>query len=472
MMLGIMDKKKALTLEELRSMKALVVGLARSGVAACNVLIDIGATVKATDAKDEPVPESELAELKRRGVAIELGRNSIDFARYSDILVLSPGVPLDNEVVQWGYRQGKVVMSEIELAFCLSDARFVAVTGTNGKSTTVSLLGEILKVGTDKVKIGGNIGDPISAMARGLGEDWILVTEVSSFQLDTCISFRPGVSLLLNITPDHLDRYRSYEAYVRSKARLFANQTGEDVAIVNRDDRDCLRVSAEVKCRKLLYSITEEVDEGAFVRGEQVVVRAGGTETEVFLTDDLRIRGPHNLANGLAASLAATVLGFDPETVRKGLSGFHGLEHRLDFVDTVGGIEFINDSKATNPDSLMSALEATEAPIVLIAGGKDKGGDFSVASSLIKAKVHSIFAIGEARQKLRETFSSLIGVTLADTLEEAVRRGFEICPPSGRVLLAPGCASFDMFSDFEHRGKQFKEAVWKLKDEYEAKHHG
>ncbi len=471
MMIGVMDKHKAFSREELKEMTVLVVGLARSGVAASEVLLDLGAKVRVTDARPDPLPGGVVARLKRRGAHMEIGKNSVDFARGCDALVVSPGVPLDNEVIRWAYGEGKTVMSEIELAYCLSDARFVAVTGTNGKSTTVSLLGTILSGGTDKVKVGGNIGYPVSPMARGLGEDWIVVVEVSSFQLDTCISFRPEVSVLLNITPDHLNRYPSYEAYVESKARLFANQGPDDVAIINLDDPDSIRASSDVKCKKLFYSIREEVDEGAFVKGEKVVVRVGGTALEVFLTDDLRIKGPHNLANSLAASLAATILGFSPEAIRRGVREFPGLEHRFEYVDKVEGIEFINDSKATNPESMVSALEAAEPPVVLIAGGKDKGGDFSVVSSLIAEKVHAIFAIGEAQEKLHDVFSPLVSVMPADTLEEALRRSFESCPRPGRILLAPGCASFDMFIDFEHRGREFKKAVRKLKEEREATGH-
>jgi UDP-N-acetylmuramoylalanine--D-glutamate ligase len=471
MMNGVMDKHKSLTEADLREMTVLVVGLARSGVAASDVLLDLGAKVAVTDARPDPVSAEEIAKLQGRGVRMELGANTVEFARGCDALIVSPGVPLHNQVIRWAYAEGKPVMSEIELAYCLSDARFVAVTGTNGKSTTVSLLGTIISCATDRVKVGGNIGFPVSPMARGLGEDWIVVVEVSSFQLDTCISFRPEVSVLLNITPDHLNRYPSYEAYVRSKVRLFANQGPGDAAIINRDDPDSVKAASAVKSRKMFYSIKEEVDEGAFVKGEKVVVRVGGTALEVFLTDDLRIKGPHNLANSLAAALAATLLGVPPAAIRQGIREFPGLEHRFEYVDSIGDIEFINDSKATNPESMLSALEAAEPPVVLIAGGKDKGGDFSVVAPLIAEKVRAIFAIGEARTKLHDEFSPLVDIVFIETLEEAVRQSFAACPPSGRILLAPGCASFDMFIDFEHRGREFKKAVKRLKEECEAAGH-
>lgn len=468
MMIGVMDRHKVLTAQRLREMTVLVVGLARSGVAASDVLMDVGARVRITDSRPEPVGREVTARLRDRGAELELGANTIDFARGSDVLVVSPGVPLDNPVVRWAYGEGLMVMGEIELAYCLSDARFAAVTGTNGKSTTVSLLGTMISQATDRVKVGGNIGQAVTPMAHGLGREWIVVVEVSSFQLDTCISFSPEVSVLLNITPDHLNRYASYEAYRESKARLFSNQGPEDVAIVNLDDPDSVRASEDIKCRKLFYSIKQEVDEGAFVKGEKVVVRVGGTALEVFLTDDLRIKGPHNLANSLAAALAATTLGFGPKAIRQGVKEFPGLEHRFEYVGVIEGIEFINDSKATNAESMLSALEAVEPPVVLIAGGQDKGGDFSVVAPLIEEKVHTVFAIGESRAKLHREFSPLVSVAYADTLEEAVRRSFEICPASGRVLLAPGCASFDMFTDFEHRGREFKAAVQRLKQEREA----
>ncbi|MFH1312875.1 MAG: UDP-N-acetylmuramoyl-L-alanine--D-glutamate ligase [Candidatus Eisenbacteria bacterium] len=467
-----MKKRKALTATELRDMKVLVVGLGRSGMAACGVLRDIGSAVKATDTRRGEDLDSALSELVKRDVQVELGRNSIEFAGDCDLLVMSPGVPLEIELVRWARTQSKTVIGEVELAWCLSDANFVAVTGTNGKSTTVSLLGTILSGASSRVRVGGNIGLPISSIACGLGPDWTMVIEISSFQLDTCLSFSPSVSVLLNITPDHLDRYPSYEAYAQSKAQLFANQTRDDMAVINHDDRESLKASRDAICRKLFFSLTEELDEGAFVKGERVVVRAGGEEREIFLTQDLRIRGPHNLANSLAASLAATALGLEPELIRKGVREFEGLEHRLEFAGSIGGVDFINDSKATNLDSLKTALEAMHAPVLLIAGGRDKGGDFTEVSSLVGEKVKTIYAIGEAREKLRDAFSALTEVRLADGLEAAVRGAMDSAAPSDVVLLSPGCASFDMFDDFEHRGRVFKQIVTKLKQENEAPSHG
>jgi UDP-N-acetylmuramoylalanine--D-glutamate ligase len=464
----IMARRKAFSPGRLRHMKVLVVGLARSGVAACEALRNVGSVVKATDARSAEEFGPELGRLREMGVALDLGQHSIDFAGDCDLFVVSPGVPLDGELVSWANQQGKAVISEIELAYCLSDARFVAVTGTNGKSTTVSLLGRMLSSVSDRVAVGGNIGNPISALAPGLGSDWILVTEVSSFQLDTILSFRPVVSVLLNITPDHLDRYASYEAYVQSKARVFLNQTADDTAVINHDDENCMRLSRDVRCRKLFFSIRDELDEGAFVRDQRVVVRVGGNEQKVFLTKDLRIRGPHNLANSLAAALAATSLDFPPAAIGEAARSFEGLEHRLESVGSVGAVEFVNDSKATNLDSMRVGLEAVDPGVILIAGGRDKGSDFSELAGLVEQKVGAIVVIGEAARKISEAYSHIVEVKKAADLHEAVRTAFDLAQPSGVVLLSPGCASYDMFKDFEHRGAAFREAVADLKREKEA----
>ncbi len=471
-----MERQKAVTAQDLQRKTVLVVGLARSGIAACQVLRAAGAAVKATDKRQTEDIGTQVEGLRRQGIEIEIGRHTVDFAKDCDILVVSPGVRLDIDLLRWAYRQDKMVMGEVELAWCLSDARFVAVTGTNGKTTTVSLLGEILRRQSEKVKVGGNIGDPISAIAAGLGSDWTLVIEVSSFQLDTCLSFGPVVSVLLNITPDHLDRYQSYEAYVQSKARLFMNQQEDDFAIINFDDKECLRASRDAKCRKLFFSLTREMDQGAFVRDETVVVRLGKQETTLFATEDPKIRGPHNLANSLAASMAATVLDTAPERIREAIRDFEGLEHRLEYVTEINGVEFINDSKATNVDSLRWALETAARPVVLIAGGRDKGGDFEQVRDLVRRKVKAIVAVGEAREKLRKTFSDRadfkVDFSIAADFEEAVRRSHALASRGDTVLLSPGCASYDMFKDFEHRGQVFKSIVMNLKQECERPRHG
>jgi UDP-N-acetylmuramoylalanine--D-glutamate ligase len=468
----IMTGRKSFSPGRLRHMKVLVVGLARSGIAACEALRNVGSVVKATDARSAEEFGPELERLRGMDVALDLGRHSIEFAGDCDLLVVSPGVPLDGELVSWARRQGKAVISEIELAYCLSDARFVAVTGTNGKSTTVSLLGRMLSGASDRVAVGGNIGNPISALAPGLGSEWILVTEVSSFQLDTILSFRPVVSVLLNITPDHLNRYPSYEAYIQSKARVFMNQAGDDTAVINHDDEVCMRLSRDVRCRKVFFSIRDELDEGAFLRDRHVVVRVGGNEQKVFLTKDLRIRGPHNLANSLAATLAATSLDFHPDAIAEAARSFEGLEHRLEVVGKVGAVEFVNDSKATNLDSMRVALEAMEPGVILIAGGKDKGSDFGELAGLVKQKVAALVVIGEAARKIGEAYSGVVEVKHTADLTEAVRTGYDLARPSGVVLLSPGCASFDMFRDFEHRGAAFREAVAELKREEETSKDG
>jgi UDP-N-acetylmuramoylalanine--D-glutamate ligase len=459
MIAGKTTMRKAYSTEEFAGLEVAVVGLGSSGIAACRVLGEIGSSVRATDTRSPNEMSGVAAELERAGVRLELGVNSADFAAGSSLVVLSPGVPLQNPVVEWARSEGVPVMSEVELAYCVTDARFVAITGTNGKTTTTSLVGAILGTRSDKVHVCGNIGLPITSVARGLGEDHILVVEVSSFQLDTCMSFRPEVGVLLNITPDHLDRYASYEDYVASKGRLFANQTPEDFAIINFDDRDSMRASENTEAHKLYFSLKEEVTEGAFVHGGQVVVRADRQERTVFKLDALKIKGPHNLANSLAAVLAASALGFEDDAVREGVAGFEGLEHRYEPVAEIDGVTYINDSKATNVDSVRVALEAVERPAILIAGGRDKGGDFGSLRALVEAKVHMLIAIGEARETMKAVFSDVAEVRFEETLEGAVRTAADRASPGTTVLLSPGCSSFDMFANFEERGRVFKHAV-------------
>jgi len=457
-------KARALAAGDFKDRRVLVVGLARSGVAACKVLREAGAIVKATDRR----PAGDIAGvdgLRLGGVAVETGGHSLGFAEDCDLVVVSPGVPLEIDLLSWARGEGKTLLGEVELAWCLSQARFAAVSGTNGKTTTTSLLGAMVSRGNPRVRVGGNIGDPISALVAGLGPDWTAVIEISSFQLDTCISFSPDVAVLLNITPDHLDRYRSYADYFKSKQRLFANQGEGDFAVINFDDSEAMRAAEGVRAKKLYFSVRQEVPEGAFVRGKSVVVRVGETERELFATGDLRIRGPHNLANGLASSLAATVLDIAPDRIRAAARDFEALEHRFEPVTAIGGVEVVNDSKATNVDSLWWALQTAERPVVLIAGGRDKGGSWDKVTDLVARKVKAIVAIGEARDKLVKAFSGGVRVEIASDLEAAVRMGLGLAAPGDLLLLSPGCASYDMFKDFEHRGRAFKEIAMRIKAE-------
>lgn len=452
------SKKRVLEPADFKDKRVLVVGLARSGLAACGVLLEAGAVVKATDRR-EAAQVAGLEDLRRAGVEVESGGHTWDFAEDCEVVVVSPGVPPEIDLVARARRQGKMIIGEVELAWCLSQARFAAVSGTNGKTTTTSLLGAMVSRGNPRVRVGGNIGDPISRLAAGLGPEWTAVIEISSFQLDTCASFSPDVAVLLNITPDHLDRYPSYPAYFQSKQRLFANQDEDDWAVVNYDDAEAMRAAEGARARRLHFSVRQEVPQGAFVRGETVVVRVGKTERELFATGDLRIRGPHNLANSLASSLAATVLDIEPEDIRQTAREFEALEHRFEEVGAIAGVEIINDSKATNVDSLWWALETADRPVVLIAGGRDKGGDFGKVAGLVASKVKAIVAIGEARQKLVRAFSGTTRVETAPGLEQAVRLALDLAAPGEMVLLSPGCASYDMFTDFEHRGRVFKQIV-------------
>ena len=466
------SRRRALGASDIAGRRVLVVGLARSGMAASRVLRRAGAQVKATDRRPLAQMKLEAEELRRLGVEIEAGGHTFDFARDCDLVVVSPGVPVDIDLLEWARKSGKTVIGEVELAWTLTEARFAAVTGTNGKTTVTSLLGEMLARHHPKVRVAGNIGQPVSEIAAGLGPEWLIVIELSSFQLDTCLSFSPVVSVLLNITPDHLDRYGSYEAYVQSKARLFAFQAAQDFAVVNFDDADSIRAAQGAASRKLYFSLKQEVPEGAFVRNETVVVRVGKDERELFATGDLRIRGPHNLANSLASSLAATVLDTPAEKIREAVREFAGLEHRYEYVTEVNGVEYINDSKATNVDSVRWALETSTRPVVLIAGGRDKGGDFEQLLPLVEQKVKAIVAIGEARDRLKDVFAGRVDFATATDLGEAVRQASRLAVAGDAVLLSPGCASYDMFTDFEHRGRVFKDAARALREEQGGRANG
>lgn len=464
----MVQKVKAFSLARLQHSKVLIVGLAKSGIAAAKMLRKIGAIVKATDAKSKDDLGDAIKQLSELGVAVESGGHTMDFARDCDLIVVSPGVPLDIPLLVWARSVGKTIISELELGYCLSDSNFIGITGTNGKSTTASLLGYILKEANQKVVVAGNIGNPVSEVALGLDQGWTIVTEVSSYQLDTCVSFSPSISILLNVTPDHLDRYDSFDSYVKSKARIFMNQIETDAAIVNHDDPVCLKMAPYDRCRVFFFSVSTPLESGSFLRGGKGVVRIDGIEKEIFSVDRLRIKGTHNVANSLACALAASLLGIPSDDQRRALESFPGLPHRMEFVAQIGEVEFINDSKATNPDAVRFALEATQKPVVLIAGGRDKNADFTLLSDVVGRKVKKMVVIGESSDKLMATFGDRTEIVRAEDIRDAVRLAFRFARPQGVVLLSPGCASFDMFNDFEHRGEEFRKAVAGIKEELGA----
>ncbi len=442
--------------------KVLVVGLGRSGVAASEVLRRYACEVTATDTGQKEDLSSEVRGLEEQGVRLALGGHDMSLLKGADLVILSPGVPRTIPLIEEATRMGIPVRSEIEIAWELSRADIIAVTGTNGKSTVVTLLGKVVAAAGMEVAVAGNIGIPLCAVAEDVPEGGVIVAEISSFQLESIQRFHPRVSVLLNVTPDHLDRYADFESYVAAKARVFSNQGPSDFAVINADDPVQRSMTTSLTPKVLAFSFRErKVRDGAFIRGSSFWFRHAGAESEVTAVDDISLRGPHNIANVMACICASAAVGVRPEQMKSPVEEFRGLEHRLEEVAEIDGVTFVNDSKATNVDSLRYSLLSFDGPLVLIAGGKDKGGNFANLSSLASEKVKHVVLIGQAADKIKSSWPHLKSHR-ASTMEEAVSIAFRLSVPGDSVLLAPGCASFDMFRDFEHRGQVFKEAVHSL----------
>jgi len=439
------------------SKRVLIVGLARSGRAAVELLLDAGALIVAHDVSN--TIEIDRERWIGRGVRVVLGREPPDLLDGVDLVVVSPGVPSAAPVPTGARARGIPVIGELELAFRVSRGTWLAVTGTNGKTTTTALLGQLARTTGRQTVVAGNIGVAASGEMRDVDEGGLIVAEVSSFQLDTADTFRPRVAVLLNITEDHLDRYDSFDDYAESKARIFMNQGGDDFAVLNVDDPRVASLEGKLAGTVIPVSSLREVRDGVFVRGGIVVSRVGGIEEEIVAAEDLGLPGPHNLGNALAALAAAAAVGVEPADAAEVLRSFSPLEHRLEAVGEVDGVAYVNDSKATNVDAVGCALRSYDAPIVLIAGGKDKGADFSVLADLVRERVKSLVLIGEAADTMERALSGTAPVARADTLREAVETARDSASPGDVVLLSPACASFDMFDDFEDRGRQFKRAV-------------
>ncbi len=378
-------------------------------------------------------------------------------------MVISPGVPSKAPVVLEAQKRGIKVVSELEAASWFCRSPIVAVTGSNGKTTTTTLIGRILGDAKKKHAVAGNIGTPFSSVVLELAETDVGVLEVSSFQLDHCETFRPAVSLILNITPDHMDRYEnSMELYSASKARVFMNQQKESYLVYGADDEWTSKTVVSARCKRVAFSAKEKPGEGAFVEGGKLVTVLGGQRNEVIPTAEISIKGVHNLYNSMAATLAAQLVGVGPASIRATLRNFKGVEHRLEFVRELNGVKYINDSKATNVDSVSYALQAFNEPIVLLLGGRDKGNDYSKLSGLVKKHVRSIVAIGESADKVEKAFNGVVPVQRATSMDEAVTIGKKLAQKGDMVLLSPACASFDWFQNYEHRGRVYKELVNKL----------
>ena len=446
---------------ELNGKRVLVVGLGRSGVASALFLKSRGARVTVSDTKSEDQLRDEIPALLDQGIAVETGGHGERTFQNKDLIVVSPGVPVDAQPIVQARALGQTVVGEIELAFEFLRGVIVAITGSNGKTTTTSLTGKILADSGFKTLVGGNIGTPAISLVERSSDDSITVMEVSSFQLETIRSFRPKVAVILNVTPDHLDRHRTFDAYVEAKARIFENQQPDDFAVLNADDPTCVKLAGRTRAQVFWFSRKRETERGAFTRNREIVFRNGSSET-VMPVSEIPLKGSHNLENVLAAVCSGALMGCKPEVMRSAVAGFKAVEHRLEHIATVNGVEYFNDSKATNVDATIKALESFPANIHLILGGKDKGSDYTVLNDLLRQRVKRVYTIGAAAEKIESQIRNAASIQSSGTLENAVRSAAALARPGDVVLLAPACASFDQFQNYEHRGRAFKELVGKL----------
>jgi UDP-N-acetylmuramoylalanine--D-glutamate ligase len=440
------------------------VGAARSGLAASALLTARGARVTLSESRQE-IPEA--ASLEAQGIALEVGGHRPATFEEADLIVLSPGVPPDQPVIASARARGIPVISEIELASRWLKGRIVAITGTKGKSTTTTITGRMLERSGFKVTVGGNIGAPLSAQVDLTTPETLHIVEVSSFQLQEIVTFRPWIAVMMNFSPDHLDRHPSVEAYAAAKARIFENQGEGDWAVVNADDGPAVKLAEHAQARRYRFARRTAIAEGMVVEAGWIVEKRGHDRRRLIPLSAIHLLGPHLVDDVLAAASVGALVGAPPSAMTDAVDGFRGLEHAMELVAEIDGVRFVNDSKATNVESALRSIESFERGLVPIIGGRFKGGDLSVLRFALARRARAVVAIGEARGLVRGALEATVPIYEAESLEAAVRRGFELARPGGVVLLAPACASFDMFRDYAERGTRFKEEVRKLGREHE-----
>lgn len=442
---------------DLANKKVLVIGAARSGIAAAKIAKKFGASVILSDAK-------ENLDVKISGIEIRLGKQTEELLSGVDLIIVSPAVPIKIPVLRTAAEKNIPIISEVELAYDLAKSPICAVTGTNGKTTTVTLLGLLLKEKFPKAQVGGNIGFPLSEVALEVGAGGYLAAEISSYQMEATKNFKPHISAVLNVTPDHLKRHGSMEVYQAMKEKIFAQQTADDFLILNYDDELTREMINRAACKVLYFSRKVMLDEGAFIENNSLVIKCNGATHNLCTIDELGIKGGHNVENALAASLMAFIAGVEADKISRVLKSFQGVEHRIEFVRELDGVKYYNDSKATNTDSAIKALETFAGHIVLIAGGDDKGTDLTDFLKLVNERVDYLILVGDAAERFKAC--ALDKNFPADKILEAgysMQRAVDLAKAISRapqvVLLSPACASFDMYSDFEERGRDFKRIV-------------
>lgn len=447
----------------LKNTKVLIVGLATTGVPLVKALNKLGAKVKITDTKSAKDLKEAIKELKVKEGELLLGQQlkSLKEAEYPELVILSPGVPMEIPLVKDAKKKGIEVIGEMELAYRLMKGRLVAITGTNGKTTTTALTGEIFRNEKSRTHVVGNIGVPMISKVLESGEEDLYIAEISSFQLESIESFKPEVAAILNLTPDHLNRHKTMENYMQCKMNIFKNQGSNETAVINYDDPRLRDITLDLPSRKVYFSRLETLEEGVFIKGEKITVRIKGKEYQVIDKKDLKILGEHNVENALAATAIAWSSGISLEHIRTGLENFKGVEHRMEVCGVINGITFINDSKGTNPDASIKAVEAVKDPIILLAGGMDKGSDFEELIDHFPGRVKLLILYGETapiieKAALKKGFTNILKV---DNLEEATKNGYYQGVKGDVILLSPACASWDMYTSYEKRGEHFKEVL-------------
>jgi UDP-N-acetylmuramoylalanine--D-glutamate ligase len=454
---------------ELKGKKVLVVGLGKSGLAAALFLRRRGAQVTVSDVRSAEALAKDIPALLEAGIMVEAGGHGLLTFRRQDLIVVSPGVPLDTPELAQVKAFGLPVIGELELAARFLKGRTLAITGSNGKTTTTALAGEILAAAGMKTLVGGNIGVPVVALIDDSTDDSWSVLEVSSFQLESTDKFHPQIAVILNITPDHLDRHGTFENYARAKERIFAEQTEHDCLVLNADNTRAAAAAASTVARVFWFSIEQPVERGAWVENGYVVYReapSAATETIMPLSG-IPLKGEHNVENVLAAVCATRQAGAAAEAIRGAIENFRAVEHRLEYVTTINGVDFYNDSKATNVDATAKAVAAFSSGIHLILGGKDKNSDYTQLARQLRARVRAIYTIGSAAEKIESQLRGVVPIHACETLAKAVSAAAGAAHPGEVVLLAPACSSFDQFESYEHRGRAFKELVnewrgWKV----------
>ncbi len=452
---------------ELKGKKVLVVGLGKSGLAAALFLRRRGAQVTVSDIRSAEALAKDIPALLEEGINVEAGGHGLLTFRRQDLIVVSPGVPLDTPELVQVRNFGLPIIGEIELAARFTKGKTLAITGSNGKTTTTTLVGEILKAAGLPTLVAGNIGVPVISLVDDTTDDTWSVLEVSSFQLESTQQFHPQIAVILNITPDHLDRHGTFENYALAKERIFAAQDENDCVVLNADNARAASAASRSAAKVYWFSLEHPVTQGAWVEAGHIVFRMDGFVETVMPLNAIPLKGEHNVENVLAAVAASRLAGATPEVIRRAVENFKAVEHRLEYVATINGVEFYDDSKATNVDATAKAIAAFSTGIHLILGGKDKNSDYTLLSDLLRTHVKAVYTIGSAAEKIESQLRGVVSIHSCETLDRAVTTAAAAAHPGEVVLLAPACSSFDQFDSYEHRGRIFKELVhewrgWKV----------